>query len=161
LSKTQIFRKSTMFKSHMNAEGIKSEIMASDNFKVNKNITTMISKYLRTRFKLSISVKDKCSAGLRKVFNCLCGQSSTMDCSEKKIYLYERAKSKLTKDLDCVDFLRKIKKIENLLSLVLDSKQRLLLFFNRKNVVKHEDDYSSSDEEKFDNTNFLKDYYSS
>jgi hypothetical protein len=55
------------------------------------------------------------------------------------MHLYKKGEEKVMKELDCVNIMMKLRQLELLISLFLNSKQKFLLNFQKKNVIG--DDY--------------------
>jgi hypothetical protein len=54
---------------------------------------------------------------------------------ERKVELYHKGERKIKNELDCISILTKLRYLDVLVSLFLDSNQKLLLGFQRKNVI--------------------------
>jgi len=54
---------------------------------------------------------------------------------ERKMHLYKKGEEKVIKELDCVNIMTKMRQLELLISLFLNSKQKFLLNFQKKNVI--------------------------
>jgi hypothetical protein len=50
----------------------------------------------------------------------------------RKLHLYDQGKSKVMKELDCVSFLGRMRKLELLIETILTSKQRFLMSMQKK-----------------------------
>ena len=57
------------------------------------------------------------------------------------MHLYKKGEEKVMKELDCVNIMMKLRQLELLISLFLNSKQKFLLNFQKKNVIG--DDYQA------------------
>ena len=51
------------------------------------------------------------------------------------MHLYKKGEEKVMKELDCVNIMMKMRQLELLISLFLNSKQKFLLNFQKKNVI--------------------------
>ena len=51
------------------------------------------------------------------------------------MHLYKKGEEKVIKELDCVNIMTKMRQLELLISLFLNSKQKFLLNFQKKNVI--------------------------
>ena len=51
------------------------------------------------------------------------------------MHFYKKGEEKVMKELDCVNIMMKMRQLELLISLFLNSKQKFLLNFQKKNVI--------------------------
>jgi hypothetical protein len=72
----------------------------------------------------------------------------TASLEERKIDLYMKGERKIKNELDCISILTKLRYLDVLVSLFLDSNQKLLLGFQRKNVIQEDTGSFSSDDEQ-------------
>lgn len=49
--------------------------------------------------------------------------------------LYKKGESKIVEELDCVNIMTKLRQVELLISLFLNSKQKFLLNFQKKHLI--------------------------
>lgn len=73
-------------------------------------------------------------------------QTTTLE--ERKVELYLKGERKIKNELDCISILTKLRYLDVLVSLFLDSNQKLLLGFQRKNVIQEDTGSYSSDDEQ-------------
>jgi hypothetical protein len=73
------------------------------------------------------------------------------------MHLYKKGEEKVIKELDCVNIMTKLRQLELLISLFLNSKQKFLLNFQKKNVISddHLADTGSLSESEEDETGSL------
>jgi len=69
--------------------------------------------------------------------------------SRRKIHLYNKGVSKITKELDAINLMNKLRKLDLLLSLFLNKDQSLLLTYQKKHLIQ-EFDTSSDDDLKLE-----------
>lgn len=86
-------------------------------------------------------------------FLCKCCSSrrdsrNTTTLEERKVELYLKGERKVRNELDCISILTKLRYLDVLVSLFLDSNQKLLLGFQRKNVIQEDTGSFSSDDEQ-------------
>ena len=114
-----------------------------------------IKSYLGNRWRLEMSFFDNIKFVYDKVvrFVCKCCTSkrnnhNTTTLEERKVELYLKGERKIKNELDCISILTKLRYLDVLVSLFLDSNQKLLLGFQRKNVIQEDTGSYSSDEEQ-------------
>lgn len=73
---------------------------------------------------------------------------NTTTLEERKVELYLKGERKIKNELDCISILTKLRYLDVLVSLFLDSNQKLLLGFQRKNVIQEDTGSYSSDDEQ-------------
>ncbi len=73
---------------------------------------------------------------------------NTTTLEERKVELYLKGERKIKNELDCISILTKLRYLDVLVSLFLDTNQKLLLGFQRKNVIQEDTGSYSSDEEQ-------------
>ena len=73
-------------------------------------------------------------------------QTTTLE--ERKVELYLKGERKIKNELDCISILTKLRYLDVLVSLFLDTNQKLLLGFQRKNVIQEDTGSYSSDDEQ-------------
>jgi hypothetical protein len=77
------------------------------------------------------------------------------------MHLYKKGEEKVMKELDCVNIMMKMRQLELLISLFLNSKQKFLLNFQKKNVITddrliHAGSLSESEEDEMGSLIFNK-----
>lgn len=114
-----------------------------------------IKSYLGNRWRLEMSFFDNIKFVYDKVirFVCKCCTSkrnnrNTTTLEERKVELYLKGERKIKNELDCISILTKLRYLDVLVSLFLDSNQKLLLGFQRKNVIQEDTGSYSSDDEQ-------------
>lgn len=114
-----------------------------------------IKSYLGNRWRLQITYFDNIKFVFDKVvrFICKCCMSrrdarNTTSLEERKVELYLKGERKIKNELDCISILTKLRYLDVLVSLFLDSNQKLLLGFQRKNVIQEDTGSFSSDDEQ-------------
>ena len=114
-----------------------------------------IKSYLGNRWRLEMTFFDNIKFVYDKVvrFVCKCCTSkrnnhNTTTLEERKVELYLKGERKIKNELDCISILTKLRYLDVLVSLFLDSNQKLLLGFQRKNVIQEDTGSYSSDEEQ-------------
>lgn len=73
---------------------------------------------------------------------------NTTTLEERKVELYLKGERKIKNELDCISIITKLRYLDVLVSLFLDTNQKLLLGFQRKNVIQEDTGSYSSDEEQ-------------
>jgi hypothetical protein len=113
-----------------------------------------IKSYLGNRWRLEMSFFDNFKFVYDKVirFVCKCCSTkrdyrNTTTLEERKVELYLKGERKIKNELDCISILTKLRYLDVLVSLFLDTNQKLLLGFQRKNVIQEDTGSYSSDEE--------------
>ena len=113
-----------------------------------------IKSYLGNRWRLEMTYMDNIKFVIDKVvrFICRCCTSKrsrqTTTLEERKVELYLKGERKIKNELDCISILTKLRYLDVLVSLFLDSNQKLLLGFQRKNVIQEDTGSYSSDDEQ-------------
>ena len=127
---------------------IKDSLTESPN--ITEDVLMRIKQYLSNRWRIRITLRDILKFTFSKLFCCCCSRNGrNMDNIEKrKISLYKKGEQMILKELDCINIMTKLRQLDLLLSLSLSSKQKFLLHFQRKNLIKEDDSDSSSDEDK-------------
>ena len=85
--------------------------------------------------------------------NCFCCRSARdekRDSSSKKHYLFEKAELKLHNELDVVRLIKTLRKVKSLAHCLLPQRQRILMAFNRSNLVETSSSSSDSDDVSYD-----------
>lgn len=134
-------------------KNIKEEMLV--NLK-NPELSTIqkIKSYLGNRWRLEMTYMDNIKFVADKVvrFICRCFTSKrsrqTTTLEERKVELYMKGERKIKNELDCISILTKLRYLDVLVSLFLDSNQKLLLGFQRKNVIQEDTGSYSSDDEQ-------------
>lgn len=74
---------------------------------------------------------------------------------EKKHYLYEKGVKKLEKELDIVNLVRSIRQLKLMAQVLLGPSERMLLKFQRKNMIETDTSSEDSDHHKNDTIKLL------
>jgi len=56
----------------------------------------------------------------------------------RKIHIYKKGEEKIMKELDCINIMTKLRQLDVLSHLILTAKQRYLLNFQKKNIIKED-----------------------
>ncbi|TNV74197.1 hypothetical protein FGO68_gene741 [Halteria grandinella] len=101
--------------------------------------------------------------GYRHIFQyltkCLCLRDKAKmrkDYSVKSHYLYEKGNEKLKRELDVVNLMKTLRQLKNMAQALMPEKNRLLLKFQRKNVIEATSSSSNSDQYDYDPMKLLK-----
>lgn len=78
---------------------------------------------------------------LESFFKCLCFRST----KQKQHYLYDKGERKLISELDVVQLLRTIRQTKLLTQVILNQRQKMLLKFQRKNLIETSSSSGDSD----------------
>lgn len=124
-----------------------------------------IKAYLSNRWRLKITFRDLVRFSLNKLF---CGcclkvfrfRGFMSQDNIRKMKLYQKGQKMVLKELDCINIMTKMRQLDLLLSLSLNGKQKFLLNFQRKNLIKEDECDSSNDEDglNIEETDFIKKY---
>ena len=90
--------------------------------------------------------------------SCLCFRKVNRFREDKKHkihFLYQRANDKLEKELDIVNLVRSIRKLRLISKILLPARNRLLLRFQKKNLIDSTSSSSDSDDYKYDTMKLL------
>jgi len=134
-------------------KNIKEEMLVNLNTPDQSTIQK-IKSYLGNRWRLEMTYLDNIKFVFDKVvrFICRCCTSKrgrqTTTLEERKVELYLKGERKIKNELDCISILTKLRYLDVLVSLFLDSNQKLLLGFQRKNVIQEDTGSYSSDDEQ-------------
>jgi hypothetical protein len=95
-----------------------------------------VQSYLSNRWRLEITIGDIFKLTFKRLFGWCCQNSSpngeerkNETFQERKMRLYKKGEEKVMRELDCVNIMMKMRQLELLLSLFLNSKQKFLLNF--------------------------------
>jgi hypothetical protein len=120
---------------------IKSELLVNMDHP-DESTLQKIKSYLGNRWRLQITFMDNFKFVYDKVARlvCRCCMSkrdarSMSTIQERKLALYHRGEQKVKNELDCVSILTKLRYLDVLVSIFLSSHQKLMLGFQRKNVI--------------------------
>ncbi|CDW89563.1 UNKNOWN [Stylonychia lemnae] len=130
------------------AENLQKEI-ESNNWNVTAIIAKKLINYLGNRWRLSITTKDVLSFSFQK-FHLCCRQkhlNSDSIMQIRKIILFNKGQKKVKQELDAINIINRLRKLDLLLSLFLSKDQSFLLQFQKKNLIQ-ENDSSSEDDRK-------------
>ena len=115
-----------------------------------------IRTYLGNRWRIEITFKDNFKFFMSKLNRLLCRwcyskknrkhYKATLE--ERKIELYLKGERKIKNELDCISILTKLRYLDVIVSLFLNSNQKLLLGFQRRNVIQEDGGGASSDDEQ-------------
>lgn len=135
-------------------KNIKEEMLVNLN-KPEETTIQKIKSYLGNRWRLEMTYMDNIKFVFDKIirFICKCCTSrrdsrNTATLEERKVELYLKGERKIKNELDCISILTKLRYLDVLVSLFLDSNQKLLLGFQRKNVIQEDTGSFSSDDEQ-------------
>lgn len=108
---------------------------------ISKELLEKLKEYLKNRWRMRITVKDIIALTISKLFCCPRLRKRIFKKTDRKVQLYQKGENKIMKELDCVVLMKRMRQLDLILSLFLSSRQKFLLNFQRKNLIK---DYSSS-----------------
>ena len=96
---------------------------------------------------------------LHAIFICKCLKNNkkdkTMTTLERRQVLYHKGEEKLERELDVVNLLRSIRQLRLMAQVLLGPQERMLLKFQRKNVIETTSSSSDSDHYKEDTVKLL------
>ncbi|CDW82658.1 UNKNOWN [Stylonychia lemnae] len=103
--------------------------------------------YLGYRWRLSITAQDIFNFTFQRLYICCKGKPKKVDTeiSRRKIHLYNKGVNKIVRELDAINLMNKLRKLDLLLSLFLNKDQSYLLQYQKKHLIQEAD--SSSEEE--------------
>jgi hypothetical protein len=135
-------------------KNIKEEMLVNLN-KPDESTIQKIKSYLGNRWRLQMTFFDSFKFIYDKVVRIVCkcctskrDSRNNTTLEERKVELYMKGERKIKNELDCISILTKLRYLDVLVSLFLDSNQKLLLGFQRKNVIQEDTGSYSSDEEQ-------------
>lgn len=76
--------------------------------------------------------------------------------NHKDHYIYEKGNEKLKRELDIINLVRALRQLRLMAQVLLPDKNRLLLKFQRKNVIEATSSSSNSDQYDYDPMKLLK-----
>ena len=121
---------------------------------ISDTTVTAIQSYLSNRWRLRISISDIMKFSIFSLFCFCCKRKKDPETySERKIEIYKKGEEMIIKELDCVNIMTKLRQLELITSLFLNSKQKFLLNFQKKNLISEKSnlenniDSSSSDDD--------------
>lgn len=82
------------------------------------------------------------------ICSCICCKTTKrikLNPELKKHVIYERGSKKLLQELDCVTLLRSIRQLKLLTNIFLNQNQKLMLRFQKKNLIETEESSTDSD----------------
>jgi len=134
---------------------IKGELLSNMD-RPDESTIQKIKSYLGNRWRVQITFGDNFKFVLDKVVRFICRccsmRKSARDMTtlqERKVELYMKGERKIKSELDCISILTKLRYLDVIVSLFLNSHQKLLLGFQRKNVIQEDNaGHSSSDDEQ-------------
>jgi len=116
-----------------------------------------IQDYLSKRWRVRISIGDIVKVAWQNVISCFLRKERKVkkeaSHEERKVHLYKKGEEKILRELDCVNIMTKLRQLDLLTSLFLNPKQRFLLNFQKKNLIKahySNESSQSSEEEGFE-----------
>ena len=103
---------------------------------ISDTTVTAIQSYLSNRWRLRISISDIMKFSFLSLFCYCCKRKKDPETySERKLEIYKKGEEKIIKELDCVNIMTKLRQLEIITSLFLNSKQKFLLNFQKKNLI--------------------------
>ncbi len=108
-----------------------------------------------------ILLRVRFTYGYKEIFTylsqCLClRQKNLNDTFElRKQLLYKKGNNKLERELDIVNLVRSIRQLRLMASVLLGPTERMLLKFQRKNVIESTSSSSDTDHHKYDTVKLL------
>lgn len=122
-----------------------------------------IKSYLGNRWRLKIGFFDNFKFIFNKILRFICGcciskkdARSMENIDERKVELFMKGESKIKNELDCVSILTKLRYLDVIVSLFLNSNQKLLLGFQRKNVIQEDTGNMTSDDDQETTKDFIR-----
>ncbi|CDW82856.1 UNKNOWN [Stylonychia lemnae] len=126
-----------------------SNFINSENY-ITSKISRQIHKMLTTRERFSYYASDI----FHYLFFCLCFRKKRYLKQKPRFmkhFLYRKGERKVAEELDCIQMIKMIRQMKLLTYVLLTKKQKLLLKFQRRNVLDYDTQSSSdSDKEKLD-----------
>ena len=124
-----------------------NQVKSKQSLTENDINTVLISIINRKRFKYTF--RDI----INYIFRCICFRSKQrlrsnmrQDQSFKKQYIFQKGTKKLSQELDVLNLLKSIRQIKLLTQVILSQKQKLLLRFQRKNLIESSSSSGNSDD---------------
>jgi hypothetical protein len=105
----------------------------------------------RTRF--SYSLKDV--VGFLSACLCFRGKNYLRDFDDKAHFIYYKGNEKLKRELDIVNLVKSIRQLRLVAHVLLKPRERVMLKFQRKNVIETTSSSSDSDDHRYDTIKLL------
>ncbi|CDW74033.1 UNKNOWN [Stylonychia lemnae] len=134
-----------------------------------QNVAKQLDEKTQLTFKdleeviLSIIHRTQFKYGIKKMidymFRCIClrrKQSLRFDKQNKVHYLFRKGKKKLKKELDIIKLLKSLRKFKLLQQAMLPQKSRVLLSYQRFNLIETDSSSSDSDDDKKQTTTLME-----
>lgn len=118
------------------------EELKQNREQVTSKTLSKLRTYLRTRWRLSLSLKEIFKL---KFLGCKCRSRPLNKSLLTKQKIFHKGQNKIKNELDCINNLTKLRQLDLILSLFLTVPQKVLLYYQKKQLIQEED--ISSDED--------------
>eukprot|EP00347_Sterkiella_histriomuscorum_P017804 403347926 len=134
--------------------------LEGNKWNISKVINRKLVSYLGNRWRVNLTSSDIFSFAFLKLYTC-CGRrkikiDQTSSLSKRKLYLFKKGQGKIQHELDAINLMTKLRKLDLLLSLTLNKDQSYLLQFQKKHLIQDHDSSSSEGDQDLNSSKVVR-----